>query len=91
MSMIYLISYDLNEPNKDYKALYEEIKTAPGWAHIMESVWLISTSKTIEHWSDKLREVMDDNDQVFVVDITGQARQGWLKTTHWEWIKKYDK
>lgn len=86
--MMLLITYDLNKAGQNYDALYEQIKTASAWLHLMESVWLIRTSQTPQQWSDKLMKVLDTNDHLFVVDITKQSRQGWLPKTSWEWIDK---
>lgn len=89
--MIHLISYDLNKKGQNYDALYEQIKTASDYCHMMESVWLISTSYNVEYWSDKLRKVMDNNDLLFVVDITEQKRNGWLRGDVLRWITKNDR
>jgi hypothetical protein len=84
--MILSISYDLNKPGKNYDELYEIIKSALSWAHPMESLWFIKSGESVVTWSDKLRAVMDQNDSLFVVDITGQPRQGWISTEVWNWL-----
>lgn len=89
--MLLLITYDLNKQGQDYDALYKEIKTAPDWIHPMDSLWMIYTSKNPQFWNDKLSQVIDKNDRLFIVDITGQSRQGWLDKSHWEWIKEHNK
>jgi hypothetical protein len=88
--MILLITYDLNKAGQNYDALYEQIKTAPAWIHLLDSTWLIRTSETPQKWSDKLMAVMDKNDRLFVVDITKQSHQGWLSKDRWDWITKND-
>ena len=88
--MIYSISYDLRQPGRNYDDLYDAIKSAPGWAHAMDSLWFISTNESVDVWSDRLRQVIDQNDWLFVVDITGQPRQGWREESTWEWLKKHD-
>ena len=89
--MIYSISYDLRQPGRNYDDLYDTIKSAPSWAHAMDSLWFISTNESVDVWSTRLRQVIDDNDWLFVVDITGQPRQGWMKKSIWEWINKHDR
>lgn len=84
--MIYSISYDLNRPGQNYDDLYDTIKSASGWVHPMDSLWFISTYDTIGTWSDKLMSVIDKNDRLFIVDITGQSRQGWMDKKIWEWL-----
>lgn len=88
MSLL-LVSYDLNVPGKDYDSLYECLKSAGIWWHYLDSTWIISTSDTLESLAEKIRKVIDANDNLLVVDITGQPRQGWLKKTAWAWLNEH--
>jgi hypothetical protein len=88
--MILLVSYDLKVPGKDYKQLYEVLKTAPGWWHHLESTWILSTGDSISTWREKIRAAMDSNDSFIVVDITGRRRDGWLPKDAWDWLQKHD-
>jgi hypothetical protein len=89
--MLLLITYDLKKPDKDYNILYESIKnSATKWWHYMESVWLVSTDLSSNDFSKRIQKEIDRNDYLFIVDITGQAYQGWLPSKAWEWIKQYD-
>lgn len=88
--MIILISYDLRVPGKNYNALYETIKSAKTWWHYLESTWIIKTDENIETWNDKLLQHLDENDRLFVVDITNQPHNGWLPQKAWDWLKKND-
>lgn len=89
--MIYSISYDLRQPGRNYDDLYDIIKSAPGYIHAMDSLWFISTSESVEVWCNRLRQAMDNNDWLFVVDITGQSSQGWMKKSVWDWLKKHER
>lgn len=85
--MLYLITYDLNKPGKDYASLHNTIKTASRWWHYLDSTWIIVTEQTVYYWSDKIRAIIDKNDHFLIVDITKQTRQGWLPNEAWEWIR----
>lgn len=87
--MIFSISYDLNKPGQNYNVLYDTIKSAPDYCHAMDSFWFISTTESVGVWSDRLQQCIDKNDNLFVVDITGQSRQGWMKESVWEWLRKH--
>ncbi len=87
--MILSISYDLNKAGQNYSDLYDTIKTAPGYIRAMDSYWFIYTSESVNTWSDRLRQVIDKNDNIFIVDITGQSRQGWMKQSVWDWLDKH--
>lgn len=88
--MIYLVSYDLNNPGKDYQSLYTELKKAKSWWHYLDSTWIISTSETVESWHKRIRNVIDSNDHFIIVDLTGKTRNGWLPEKAWDWIRKHD-
>ncbi len=89
---LFLISYDLKQPGRNYTDLYELIKTLAGensWQHPLESTWVIKVpdSVTVDLVTNRLRAVMDAKDSVFVVDITGKPYQGWLLKSFWDWMK----
>lgn len=88
--MIYLITYDLNTEGKDYNALYDRIKSLGQWFHPLESVWFLHPSSNIDvnAITEQLRTTMQNNEHIFVVEITNQSRQGWLPKTAWEWLRE---
>ena len=88
--MIYSISYDLRQPGRNYDGLYEIIKSAPGYSHPMDSLWFISTSESVDAWSDRLLQAIDHDDILFVVDITGQNWAGWMSKATWEWLSQHN-
>lgn len=82
----YIISYDLRTPDGDYKDLYKAIKSYSGWAHINESVWAVTTSKTASEIRDRLFNHMNSDDSIFVIRSGKEAawrnpicRKTWLK------------
>ena len=68
-----IIEYDLRQPDRDYDALYQAIKSYDVWAHITESTWFIKTDTTCVQVRDKLLAVMAANDLIFVGELTGSA------------------
>lgn len=85
--MIYLITYDLKKPGKDYESLHNTLKTSVSWWHYLDSTWIIKTEQSVDYWSEKIRDVIDGNDNFLIVEITKQKRQGWLPKKAWEWIR----
>ena len=67
---IYLVSYDLIRPVKNYAAIHEHLRSYSNWAKPLESVWLINSTLTAIEVRDAAQAHMDDNDKVFVVDVT---------------------
>lgn len=89
MAKFFLITYDLKRPEQNYNDLYESIKNLGEWQHPLESTWVvkISSQYSSNYIYNHLRPRINDNDFLFVVDITDQDRQGWLVKSFWEWIK----
>jgi hypothetical protein len=90
MSLL-LVTYDLKVPGRNYEQLYDALKQASGWWHHLESTWVIQTSDTVQTWSDRLLRVIDNNDRLLIVDITGKTREGWLTEKAWEWLRNHDR
>jgi len=90
--MVYLITYDLNAEGQDYNLLYEKIKSLGEWFHPLESVWFLRPLLNILSATDistTLRDDMDNNDSLFVVEISGKDRQGWMPKTAWKWLNDH--
>lgn len=69
-----LIGYDLNKEGKDYTNLINAIKgLAPDWWHCLDSTWIIKTQLIPVQVRDVLSQHIDGNDELLVVDITGDA------------------
>jgi hypothetical protein len=39
-------------------------------------------------WREKIKATLDDNDRLFIVDITKQSRDGWLPKQAWDWLRE---
>lgn len=70
-----LVGYDLKAPGKDYEGLYVAIKLqGTAWWHHLDSTWLIRTDKSVSQVRDALKEHLDQNDELLVINVTGCAR-----------------
>ena len=90
---LFLITYDLKQPGRNYTELYDLIKSIAGdemWQHPLESSWVVKLqdSVTVDEITTRIREVMDSKDSLFVIDITGKSYQGWLPRSFWDWMKQ---
>jgi hypothetical protein len=68
-----LVGYDLNKPGKDYRPLITKLKSFQTWWHHLDSTWLIRTSHSVVQVRDMLWALMDANDELLVVDVTGDV------------------
>ena len=66
------INYDLRAPGRNYQPLYDWIKTH-AWAHPLESLWLIRTTKDVKEVYAEARARVDSNDLLLIIDVTGDA------------------
>lgn len=83
---VYIISYDLNK-NKNYPALYDEIKKLGNWCHPLDSTWLVSTSLKAPAVRDRLRRAMDQDDALLVCKASVDAAWINLHPKVSEWLK----
>ena len=68
-----LIGYDLNKTGQNYDSLIEAIKEDGTWWHHLDSTWLVRTNKTAAAVRDQLLQHIDTNDELLVIDVTGDA------------------
>ncbi len=62
---ILLVSYDLKQPGRNYKPLYDYFEQF-NRCHGLESEWLVETTKTTAQVRDDLMRLVDSNDILFV-------------------------
>jgi len=72
---IFLISYDLSKPERDYESLITIINTFDKPIRILKSVWLIESNDTTTMIYDALRNHIDRDDTLFVcpLDFSGSV------------------
>ena len=89
MITTYIISYDLKSPGQSYEKVHKVIDGYHGWAKLGGSAYVVSTEETASQIRDKLMDVMDSNDQLFVGVVKAPAAwfgmgdevSDWLKNT----------
>ena len=84
---VYVVSYDLRKPGRDYKGLSEELQSSPSWWHYLDSTWLIATSESAGKLYNRLVPHLDEGDSILVIQA-GSDRQGWLPKDAWTWIQQ---
>jgi hypothetical protein len=88
MRRVYLVSYDLHAPRREYDGLIGELKSRKGWWHHLDSVWLIATDETADQLYRRLRRHIDDDDEILVMRVCNDS-QGWLPGRAWKWINAH--
>jgi hypothetical protein len=83
------VSYDLRNPGRDYGELYRYLNQFEH-CHPLESLWLIDTAEAPSEVRDQIADIIDTNDGVLVIDVTGRA-SAWQKLNDacGDWIKAH--
>jgi hypothetical protein len=82
MNKVYLISYDLKTPFRNYNGLYEEIKKATRWWHFLESTWLIYTAEAPDEIWRRFASHVGKDDRLLIIEVRDKC-QGWLPKEAW--------
>lgn len=83
---VYLVTYKLETPGKDYGPFYDELKKmANGWCHYIDNVWIINTEVPVLQLTQKLYPHMTKADLLIVTKLQG-THNGWLPKEAWDWL-----
>lgn len=86
--MVVLISYDLNgnERPSAYEDAREVIEShAKDTIRPLYSQWFAETDDSVETWTGWLKEVTDNNDRLFIIEVR-RPYQGLLTKDDWAWL-----
>lgn len=74
----YWVNYDLNQSGQHYSELIEFLEAEDhGWAKPLKSSYFIESSMTASELLDAVMRRVDSNDQVVVVEVSGQSWAGY--------------
>lgn len=83
---VLLVTYDLNTPGKNYEDVLKAIKNY-AWAQLSESSYAINTYDSPQQIFDKLKPLLDKNDNLYVIPLKKpyagfgpKAVNDWLNT-----------
>lgn len=85
---IYLVTYDLSAPGRNYDALYEHLRSYGTYSHPVESVWLVKSSRTAAEVRDATKKHLDGNDKLLVVEAGSSAAWRNLRDATSDWLRK---
>lgn len=83
----YLIGYDLNKQGQDYTTLIEKIKKIGLWWHCLDSTWIVKSDNTAVEIRDFLKQFIDNNDELLVVHLSGEAAWKGFSDDCSKWLK----
>ncbi len=83
---IFVISYDLVK-SRNYPAITEPLKTK-GAYRALESLWVVNLTNDIITVRDWLGRLVDDDDRIFVAEVTNIAALNALGPDFQTWLNK---
>lgn len=83
------VNYDLGKPIRDYPALYAYLTSFGTRARPLQSLWFIKTSKSASTIRDELMELIDVDDKVLTVNVTGDYWATSFKNKDSAWMKTH--
>ena len=69
---VFLASYDLHKPDRNYQPLYDYLETF-NYAHCIGSVWLLDTNLTSAEIRDGMQKHMHEKDTTLVIRLQYEA------------------
>jgi hypothetical protein len=81
-----LVTYDLNNPGKDYNDLLKTIDCY-SWARLSESSYAIKTEQSPQQVFDRLKPFLDQNDYLYVINLKMPYIGFGLKEVN-DWLNK---
>ena|SRR2546425_13352272 len=85
---VLLVSYNLSYlSGKNYKELFDALKSGSGWWHYLDSTWLVATTKAPKELAEQIRPLFDLEKDTFLVIEVEPSYSGWLPRKAWEWMK----
>jgi len=87
MKKIYIVTYDLSNPGRNYESLLKKIKTFSAWARLGGSAYLLITEQTSVQLRDFLTPALDINDKLYVGRLSNEAAWQGLGEGVSNWIK----
>lgn len=69
----FLISFTLNNSERDYNAISEVIRSYAKWARISSQTWLIKTEDKITDVRTRLASSVNNEGHILVIAVTGAS------------------
>ncbi len=83
----YIITYDLNYRGQNYDCIHEKLNSYPQCWHMQGSAWIISTGLSASAIRDDLKKCLDENDELFIARLSGEAAWFGYNSEQNKWLK----
>lgn len=84
----FMVGYDLNKPAQNYEDLIAALKSYSRWWHYLDSTWLVVANSNAVAVRDHLKQFVDSNDELLVIDVSGDHAAWWgFEQNASEWLR----
>lgn len=83
----YIVTYDLKQVGQNYIGITRKLETYTMHWRMQGSVWIVQTSKTAAQIRDGLAACLDQNDNLFVARLEGEAAWKGFSDKASSWLK----
>lgn len=84
-----LVGYDLHKPRQEYEAVWDVLRAMGTWWHHLDSTWIVRTELTPVQLRTQLRQLVDGDDEILVIDVSGRSWAGYgFEQRAYDWLKK---
>lgn len=84
--MLYLISYDVAEPDYNRDAVEKVIESLGEFRKVLTTTYFVSTASGTSEISNAIGTQIEEKDSFVVIDMVGHI-YGSLDDEHWSWLK----
>lgn len=91
--MVYQLSYELRNTERDYTSFYNFLEREMGESalHVLRDSWwiYISSPSELADLCDGIRSHMGDRDIFFLSELHKDQVNGWMPSSHWKWLNEH--
>jgi len=70
---VYLVSYDLDKPGKDYTGIIDAIRNMGGVKGLYSEWFVVTQTMDAKSIFDRLAPFIDSNDRLLILGLSGEA------------------
>lgn len=83
----YIVAYDLKKHGQNYPCITEKLEAYGTHWHMQASVWIVISTQTVAQIRDNLQQCLDENDELMVARLSGEAAWRGYSTAITLWLK----
>lgn len=88
MTKIYAVLLNTKGRIVPSDAIENVLNVAKNWLRFDPKIWIVATNLTSQQLYDRVHPVIDPKDDILIVAIDINDRQGWVVKTVIDWIEK---